>query len=579
MKIKNIFHSFWGGAIIVIIVLILGYVIWNSITSRGVAFSILGPDDIQSGNISEFTFKYVNNANIALEDCSIDITLPEGVIQTENSLKQTLSIYLGEILAKTSAEKSINLMVIGEPRTAKIIEATFNYRPKGLSSSFAKKDIKTVLISGSSFNLNLDTPQKVFIGQAFPLEINWSNLTTKTFDKVELRAEWPSGFSFISANPDVTKEQGTNNNWLIGAINPTGQGKINVQGAINGQDGETKRISLTLGITQNNKFLPLATAQGFITLISNPLKLSVFVNGDSDYNANLGDKLDFTITYENNYSSSLRDLRITTQFTGDAFDFSTLKAPGADFSSRLQTLTWAGSRVSSLYVLNPGTKGTLNFSVKLKQDWPMKSLAQKNIILEVNTTIKSSSVPEELGYQALPQASSLNTIKLNSNCVINIGSYFRDPPALIVNTGRLPLKVDQPTDFTIHWKIVNTYNAVNNVTVMTTLPLWSEWTNQVAGNYGPNPPSYDNNTRQITWTVPVVSAGSGSITPAYEAVFQIRVTPLSSQINQGIELINETNFTATDSFTLKNINITYPAVKSERLTDATVIPNDGIVRP
>jgi len=102
---------------------------------------------------------------------------------------------------------------------------------------------------------------------------------------------------------------------------------------------------------------------------------------------------------------------------------------------------------------------------------------------------------------------------------------------------------------------------------------------QVAGNYGSNPPSYDNNTRQITWTVPVVSAGSGSITPAYEAVFQIKVTPLSSQINQGVELINETNFTATDSFTLKNINITYPAVKSERLTDTTVIPNDGIVRP
>jgi len=579
MTIKNIIHSFWGGLIIGIIILAIGFFVWSLINNGGISFSILGPDDIPSGSVSDFTFRYVNNSRVALEDCSLEINLPEGAIQIENEYKRTITIYLGEVLPKVSAEKTITLMITGEPQTAKNIEATFNYRPKGLSSAFSKQDTKTVLLSGSIFNLNINLPQKVFIGQAFPLEINWSNLTKQTFGNVELRAEWPSGFSFISANPEVTKEQGTNNVWLIGNIIPTGQGKINVQGGLSGQDGETKRISLTLGINQNNKFLPLVTAQGFVTLESNPLKLSVFVNGDTDYNADLGDKLDFTINYENTYSSSLRDLQIITQFNGDAFDFSTLRAPSAVFSSRLQTLTWAGDRVSSLYVLNPGAKGTLNFSVKIKSDWPMASLAQKNIILEVNTLIKSSSVPEELGYQALPQASYLNTVKLNSYCYLSIGSYFRDPPALIVNTGKMPLKVDQPTDFTIHWKIINTYNAINNITVETTLPLWSEWTNQVAGNYGANAPSYDKNTRKITWMVPVVPVGSGSLSTPYEAVFQIKVTPLSSQINQGIELTNDTTFTATDSFTLKNINLTYPAIKSEKLTDPTIISNDGIVRP
>jgi hypothetical protein len=579
MKFKNLLHSFWGGLIIGIIILAIGFFVWSLINNGGISFSILGPDDIPSGSVNDFTFRYVNNSRVTLEDCSLEINLPDGVIQTENEYKRTITIYLGEVLPKVSAEKTISLMITGEPQTAKNIEATFNYRPKGLSSAFSKQDTKTILLSGSIFNLNINLPQKVFIGQAFPLEIDWSNLTKQTFGNVELRAEWPSGFSFISANPEVTKEQGTNNVWLIGNIIPTGQGKINVQASLNGQDGETKKILLTLGINQNDEFLPLVTAQGFVTLESNPLKLSVFVNGDTDYNADLGDKLDFTINYENTYSSSLRDLQIVTQFNGDAFDFSTLRAPSAVFSSRLQTLTWTGDRVSSLYVLNPGDKGTLNFSVKIKSDWPMTSLAQKNIILEVNTLIKSSSVPEELGYQALPQASCLNTVKLNSYCYLNIGSYFRDPPALIVNTGKMPLKVDQPTDFTIHWKIINTYNAINNITVETTLPLWSEWTNQVAGNYGANAPSYDENTRKITWLVPVVPAGSGSLMTPYEAVFQIKVTPLSSQINQGIELTNDTTFTATDSFTLKNINFTYPAIKSDKLTDPTVISNDGIVRP
>jgi len=579
MQIKNFLHSFWGGVIIVILVIILGYFLWGILTSGGIIFSLLGPDNVKSGEIGEFHLEYANNSRATIEDVSIKINLPEGIISRENPLKKTIVFDLGEIPSKVSGDKMIDLMITGEPKTAKNIEAIFNYRPKGLSSSFSKKDIKTVLLSGSSFNLEINVPKQIFIDQFFPFEINWANLTQQTFENIELRAEWPTGFSFENANPDVTKEEGSNNKWVMGVVGASGQGKINVGGAISGQDGETKRIVLTLGLAQNNSFLPLAKTEGFLNLISNPLKISAFVNGDTNYNADLGEKLDFTINYENNYSSSLRDLKITTQLNGDVFDFSTLKAPKGLFSTRLQTITWTGAGVKELYVLNPGEKGTLNFSVTLKKDWPMQSLAQKNIILEAKITIESASVPEELGYQGLPRAQALDTIKLNTNCALDTQSYFRDAPAQIVNTGRLPLKVGEPTDFTIHWKINNTYNAVNNVTVMTTLPSWVEWTNQIAGNYGDDTPVYDVNTRQITWTLATVPVGSGTVLKPYELIFQIKVTPLSSQANQAVELTDETTFRATDTFTLKNISLTYPAVSSERLTDKTVVANDGLVRP
>jgi len=579
MKIKNFLHSFWGGAIIVILVIILGYFLWGLLTSGGIIFSLSGPDDMKSGEIGEFHLKYANDSRVTIENCSIEINLPEGIILRENPSKKTMVFDLGEVPSKVSGDKMIDLMITGEPKTAKNIEATFNYRPKGLSSSFSKKDIKTVLLSGSSFNLEINVPKQVFIDQTFPFEINWANLTNETFENIELRLEWPTGFSFDSANPDVTREGGSNNKWVMGVVNASGQGKINISGSISGQDGETKRIVLTLGLAQNNNFLPLAKTEGFLSLISNPLKISAFVNGDSNYNADLGEKLDFTINYENNYSSSLRDLKITTQFNGDVFDFSTLKVPNGVFSTRLQTLTWTGARVKELYILNPGEKGTLNFSVKLKKDWPMQSLAQKNIILEAKTTIESASVPEELGYQGLPRAQALDTIKLNSNCALNIESYFWDAPSQIVNTGKLPLKAGEPTDFTIHWKIINTYNAINNVTVQTTLPLWVEWTNQVAGNYGDYPPVYDANSRQIAWTVVTVPVGSGTVLKPYEAIFQVRVTPLSSQVNQGIDLTNETTLTATDTFTLKNISFTYPVINSNKLTDPAMPYNGGIVRP
>ena len=77
IKIKNFLHSFWGGAIIVILVIILGYFLWGILTSGGIIFSLLGPDDMKSGEIGEFHLKYANNSRVTLEDCSIEINLPK----------------------------------------------------------------------------------------------------------------------------------------------------------------------------------------------------------------------------------------------------------------------------------------------------------------------------------------------------------------------------------------------------------------------------------------------------------------------------------------------------------------------
>ncbi|MGC8651145.1 MAG: hypothetical protein ACP5RX_00755 [Minisyncoccia bacterium] len=579
MKNQKLFQNLGLIVLVILGVTLLVYLVINLLNNGGVNLSIIGPDTLKAGEIGQFQFQYSNNSRVALEDCSLEIRLGEGVALSDNPAKKTIDFNIGEILANNSNTQTLSLMLLGGSQSARNIEAVLTYRPKGLSSSFTKDVVKTVLLNGSSFNLEVKVPNKVFIDQTFPLEINWANLSNESFDNLELRTDWPTGFSFESSNPDVTKERGSNNKWTIGSVSASGQGKITVNGSLSGQDGESKKIVFTLGTNQNGNFLPLAQTEGLINLINNPLQLSVFVNGDTNYNANLGDELDFTINYLNNYSSSLRDLTVKVQLNGDVFDFSTLKAPSGIFSSRLQTITWTGARVKDLYVLNPSQNGTLNFSVNLKKSWSMQSLAQKNIVLEVKTTIESASVPEELGYQGLPRAQAIDTVKLNSDCSLSIGSYFWDVPSQIANTGKLPLKAGEPTDFTIHWKIINTYNTLNNITIQTTLPLWVDWTNQIAGNYGDYPPSYDPRTRQITWSLPSIPVGVGSVLKPYEAIFQIRVTPLSSQVNQGIDLTNETTFQATDAFTLSNINLTYPGVNSLKITDPAMPYNGGLVRP
>lgn len=579
MRFKDFLKTFWGGALVTILILITGYIVWSFVKSGGITFAFLGPDEAKAGEVKEFHFVLNNDSRVSLQEVTIEIKLPEGVIAVEHPEQSILLYDLGEAVPQFSKDEVINLLITGEPKTVKNIQATLRYRPKTISSVFEKEEIKTVLISGSSFRLELVTPNQVFAEQSFPLEINWENLSNYTFDNIEIRAEWPAGFIFQESNPEISPEVSGYNEWSLGELSSASHGKIIIKGFITGQPSQTKRIILHLGMLKENIFLPLAKTEGYVTLIRNPLLISSLVNGEIVHNADLGETLNFVINYQNNYSAALRTLTVNAVFSGDVFDFSTLKAAAGVFSSRLNTLTWSGTRVPQLYALNPGEQGSLQFSVKLKKDWPMKSQAQKNIVLEVRTTIESSNIPEGLEVSELPRAATLNTIKINSGSEVVIGSYFRDAPSGIANSGKLPLKANEPTDFTIHWKLVNSFNALKDITVKTTLPLWAGFTGQISGDYGQNPPYYDSATQEVSWTLDSIPAGSGVLTKASEAIFQIKITPSSSQVNQEIDLISQTIFTATDAFTGKNINLTYPAVKSTQLTDKTVFPGDGVVMP
>jgi len=579
MQKKRFFKSFWGGVLVTIVILFVAYFVWSLMKGGGVTFAFTGPDEVRAGETRDFHLICTNDSRVVLEDASIDVQLPAGIFFTEEPTKRVVSYNLGEIIPHSKQEKVLPLMVTGEPQTAKSIEAVLRYRPKTLSSFFSRKMIKKILISGSGFRLDLTYPQQVFSEQVFPLQLNWENLGTEMFSNIEIKPEWPEGLVVQEANPAAVSEEGRVNYWSLGSLGPAAQGKILIKCFLSGQVGETKRVAFSLGIEKDNQFYSLARTEGYITLAANPLMISSLVNGKEVVNASLGDTLNFDISYQNNYSSSLRDLVVQTKFTGDVFDFSTLKAPRGTYSSRLNTITWTGAHVPQLYVLNPQERGNLHFSIKLKKDWPMKSLAQKNTVLTVETTIKSSNIPEQVEVQELPRAASTNSIKLNSAVQLVPESYFRDAPSHLVNEGRLPLQVNQSTEFTIHWKIKNSFNALKDVEVSTTLPVGVEFTGKVAGNYGVNIPVYDPATRMVSWSIPLIPAGAGVIARPYEAIFQIRVTPSSSQLHQPLNLTGETHFQGIDAFTQKEINLTYPPLRSDQLTDKTVFPGAGIVQP
>lgn len=582
MNFKDFFQSFWGGVITVgllggLIILFINLV--RAPKGPMVEFSIEGPQTVRSGETNIFKLLITNNSRTPLNNAEIELKLPEGVsvedLAQEN--QTTINYFLGEIEARKQTEKTINLLITGLPKTSKIIEAVLRYRSGSVTATFEIPTKISVGIQESAFVLNIDVPKEIFTGQLVPLDIRWENQTNNTFDNVFLKAEWPTGFIFQEANPPTIPES-LNDTWLLGNISPQSSGKIQVKSLITGQPGEMKKITLTLETKLNNKDYPLAQKATFITLTNNPLEVLTLINNELNYNADLGETLNVVLTFKNNYSSALRNLVVKTTLNGDALDYSSLKAPKAVYNTRLHSLVWDGLKVNEIYSLTPGETSSLTFSINLKQNWPMSSETQKNPVIEIRTEVQSSNIPENIQISELPKAISISNVKINTEAQISIESYFKEITTTLFNKGKLPLRVGEPTEFTIHWKLTNSYNTINNVIVKTSLPLWVEFTTLVAGNYQ-NAPKYDPSTRQIIWQLPSVPAGAGYLTEAPELVFQIRVTPTANFVNQPIPLIEKTILTARDSFTSKEIIQEHPAVMSDRLTDKSVSYLETIVQP
>ncbi len=576
-KIIRFFKSFWGGLFIAFILIGLGYLIYNFLSQGTVELLISGSDEAKSGEVKPINFIIYNNSNNNLSDGLLTIKLPEGVFNPEDLSADKIVLDIGVLKAKSSQETNMSLLFTGENNTLKNIEAVFRYRPEKLNAYFEKSDSKKILINGSVFRLSVLTPNQVFIDQNFPITLSWSNIYEYLYENVEIRANWPDGFLFQESNPKPIGR--VNDTWSLGIIAPASEGKITIKGLLSGTPQETKKIVFTLGINKNNQFFPLVKSEAIVTLIENPLKIYTLVNGATAYEANLGEELVFDIYYQNNYSSALRNIKVKVDLSGDVFDYDSLEAPKGVYSKHLKQIFWDGLYVQDLYNLTPGESGTLRFSIKVKKDWPMLSKSQQNPLLEVKTTIESGNIPEGTDLSELPKSSFVNTIKINSDAKLMVESYHYDYASGIANTGSLPLRVGQPTDFTIHFKIKNTYNALSDVVVQTTLPAWVEFTSQVAGNYGSSRPQYDSLRRTVTWTLSSIEAGSGVLDKGYEAIFQIRVTPTSNYTYQAIPLTGEITFRAVDSFTGKAIEQILPSVISNKLTDQAVFPGQGIVQP
>ncbi|MGC9968856.1 MAG: hypothetical protein ABSC29_03985 [Minisyncoccia bacterium] len=537
-----------------------------------VSIEFVKPDNILVGDPFPLSIALTNYSSNILKGATLSIMLPDNISFVGQSLGQrVMEQVIGDLgpgsIYKFNGDSSPNLIVTGDPKSVKHINAKLTYSTDAASKTHFETDGGVDLMVGiPAITLTINPPSNIFSGQNFDVVVTYTNGTAHSFPNVELTVQYPPAFSFARSSmpPDNTGK----NSWNLGTIPAAGSGSFTITGNVVGPDKAIYVFDGSLvGAVKGNTYT-LTEGTGSLAIGTSPLALAITLNNASDYVADLSDTLNYVLTYTNNSNTTFQNISLKAALIGDMFNFSTLQTQGS-FNSLTNTVTWNAANVLQLLNLAPGQSGSVNLQVRTKSAYPIRSLGDKNFTLKMNAQISSPTVPP--GTQASSTISAVSAEnKVGGKISLSVPAYWRDAASGVLNSGPYPPKVNQTTQYTIHWAITNYSTDVENVTVSASLQSGTTCTGIVKSNVSAVP-ACNAATGLVTWTIPTnIPATTGITGPPAEAVFQVQNTPAINQTGNAVTLLGPTTLQATDVFTGAAYKISADAITTDLPNDKTI---------
>ncbi len=530
------------------------------------------------------TITVSNKSNSVLQNANLNISLPNGLsFVGQDSHQRVVTELIGTLSSQTiNPPQTVQVIATENPGTAQMagtsqtIGAALTYQTAATAATQFENTANTSIIIGSqsALTLSYSAPSSIFSGQNFDMTVNYQNNTTGTLQGVQLQMQYPPRYQFISSGA-VAPIGVANDTWNLGALPANATGTLVIVGNIVGPSQAQYQLVGTIGATFSGRNYPAFAAPVSFVVTPSPLSLAITLNDSSTYVATLADNLNYVLTYTNNSDVTFQSVNISATLLGRMYKFSSLKTNGS-FNSQSNTITWYAANTPALASLAPGQSGTVTFTINTQPAFPIKLISDKNYTLHVTAQAQSPTVPPNTAGTNTTSITAL-TNKVGGEIALTAAGYFKEKTSGITNTGPYPPKVDQPTQYTVHWNIVNYSTDAENVTVSAYLQSGSTFTGVVKSNIASSTPTYDPGTGLVSWTIPYIPATTGVISPPVQAIFQVSNTPAVNQVGQTITLLGPTSLTATDAFTSSTIQVTAGAVTTQLPNDPSVSSQTGAV--
>jgi hypothetical protein len=542
-----------------------------------VVLEIKSAEEIISGEEVIYTIYCANNAKVALKNVEIIFQHPaEGFLSAESepslSKETNFKIWqVGEIKPKEQKTLETSGKLIGEKNSIKYARVKMKFNPSNFSSTFEKTAEVATTITQIPLLLNLMSPKTVPSEGMVDYVLEFSAKNDLCSENLKITFEYPEGFNPINFQPQPTE---SNNIWNIEEISKEETNKIEISGTLSGKESETKILKAVIeAVSKEGIIIKYAEEFSETKIARLPLSIWQTVNNKVNYNTDCSEELEFIINYKNNSDIGLRKAIITSELFSEVVDMTTLKVKNGTYDDDKKQIIWTAAGVPELGVLEPGETGFVSFEIKVKNRLPINDFSDKNFTIKNISKIDSPDIPTPTGVNKIIASNEI-LVKINSRLVLSVKGYYNDD-GRIENSGPIPPKVGETTNYTIHWQILNLANDVQNVEIKSVLPNWVVWTGETIDQN--KKLQYDERTGSVVWQAGNIPANTGILSPTKEVVFQVNIKPIITQKDQLVRLLEETIITGKDSFTEENLETKISPLHTDLPDDPSISEKEGKV--
>jgi len=528
-----------------------------SFSEDGVTIEVNGSREASSGEKLSYEIVVKNNNRATLKNSVLKINYPESFVPESNSgfsPEGTLggSFNLGDINGKEEKRIAFSGKVFSPKGTIVYLKTELIFSPSGFTGQFFSQNQFGLNVVSSPIKLDLMGPQNIASGDSLDYLISYKNEGNETYDGIQIKMEYPIGFSFSDSEPLVSEG---NNIWYIGKLSPGQEGKITISGRLDGNKDDVKYIKVYVGEVSGGQFIAQNEEKAETKIGASPLFIKQTVNGASSLNVNAGEILRFQIEYGNGGEIGLKDVIIMEKIDNVVLDYKTLKLlNGGTVDSKKNTITWRASDVPGLKNLKPGESGIIGFEIKVKDIIPINNIQDKNFIISSIAKIDSPDIQTPIQGNKIVAGNRMD-IKLNSKMFLGVNGFYYD--AFAENSGPIPPKINQETTYIIKWTVNNVSNDVSEAKVESTLPGGVSFTGKI---YPENSNlTFNERTNSIVWDIGNLSAATGILTASKEVSFQVKLIPAPSQEDDYANLLNQAVLSGKDLYTGENLSYTAEA--------------------
>jgi len=540
----------------------------NAISGKNITLSVTGPFTIGGGEVLPLQIGITNGNAVSIDSALLLIEYPAGTLAATEERNELFMerLPLDSIAAGETINIPLRAVVFGQENAEKTIKVSIEYKIAGSNATFEKDaEIFRYKISSSPVTVNADALKKISSGQSTDVAITISSNSPTTLNNILVKAEYPVGFRYLSADPAPSNGQDT---WLLANLEPEGSQTIVITGVISGEATDEYAINFSVGVPQerdNRVFASIfSTIQTEFEIEVPFVAIELDIAGSSEeiVVVESGQSTTVNIEITNTLDEPLYDLVVTVDLGGNALSDLDIGPPEGFYDSRNDQIVWDISNSAELEQLEPGERTRLSFVVE-----PDANVGQDpQITLAVNVSgrrVSESRVSEILLGTAQGTMRVASVAALRNAVVHNIGGF--------TDTGSIPPTAEEETTYTVMLLIDNGSNNIADAIMTARLPTYVQWKEKVGGT---GTVQYDRIKREITW-----KAGDINKNQIVSASFQVGIIPSVIQLGQSPVLIEDQALVAQDQFTNTATRTTHPALTTEMSTEAGYVRGNGRVAP